>query len=380
MGSSSNGSAELLRVGPDRSELETVLRAEVNPGARHRDRTVEPLGRAVIERLAATGVLAEPGAPWRRWGRTLAWLGYTADELALPLTLSLQQSIVKQLLRARRPDLEHRYVLPMMRGERTGSFCWSEGADPFDFRTVGAPGRGACVLSGRKSPVTMGVWADFFLVYARDPVHDDVMVVLVERADEGVSTEPCHPLGLRSAGLATLRLDRVSVPADRVLVANDGIGHAQVLLNERRIALPCIAAGKLEALFEALVADLAARQRHGLPVTAMQAVQAELGRCWAILETVRAVVDRLMAYLDRPVDATSTWDAVVAAAKYSVLDHVATMLGIAQRLLGGTWYHDEEPLGRWMRDLQGLLPLAGTQAILEVDLGIAAAAQAGGVR
>jgi alkylation response protein AidB-like acyl-CoA dehydrogenase len=56
------------------------------------------------------------------------------------------------------------------------------------------------------------------------------------------------------------------------------------------------------------------------------------------------------------------------------------MLGIAQRLLGGTWYHDEEPLGRWMRDLQGLLPLAGTQAILEVDLGIAAAAQAGGVR
>jgi acyl-CoA dehydrogenase len=120
-------------------------------------------------------------------------------------------------------------------------------------------------------------------------------------------------------------------------------------------------------------------RRHGLPVTAMQAVQAELGRCWAIPETVRAVVDRLLAYLDRPVAAAPTWDAVVAAAKYSVLDHVATMLGSAQRLLGGTWYHEEEPLGRWMHDLQGLLPLAGAQAILEVDLGIAAA-QAGGVR
>jgi alkylation response protein AidB-like acyl-CoA dehydrogenase len=118
-------------------------------------------------------------------------------------------------------------------------------------------------------------------------------------------------------------------------------------------------------------------RRHGLPVSA---VQAELGRYWAILETVRAVVDRLLAYLDRPVAAAPTWDAVVAAAKYSVLDHVATMLGSAQRLLGGTWYHEEEPLGRWMRDPWGLLPLAGTQAILEVDLGIALAAQAGGVR
>ena len=98
MGSSSNGSAELLRVGPDRSALERVLRAEVNPDARRRDRDLEPLGRGVVERVAATGVLAEPGAPWRRWGRTLAWLGHTADELALPLTLSLQQSIVKQLL------------------------------------------------------------------------------------------------------------------------------------------------------------------------------------------------------------------------------------------------------------------------------------------
>jgi hypothetical protein len=45
-------------------------------------------------------------------------------------------------------------------------------------------------------------------------------------------------------------------------------------------------------------------------------------------------------------------------------------------LLGGTWYYDDEPFGQWMRDLQGFIPAAGTQATLEVDLGTWAAATA----
>ena len=70
----------------------------------------------------------------------------------------------------------------------------------------------------------------------------------------------------------------------------------------------------------------------------------------------------------------ATWDQTVAAAKYIVLNQATTMIGIAQRLLGGTWYHDGEPFGRWMRNVHGLVPLAGTPPVLEVDLEIAATA------
>jgi alkylation response protein AidB-like acyl-CoA dehydrogenase len=73
---------------------------------------------------------------------------------------------------------------------------------------------------------------------------------------------------------------------------------------------------------------------------------------------------------------SATWDPTVAATKYFVLEQMSAMLAIAQRLLGGTWYYDDEPFGRWMRDLQGFLPAAGTQATLEVDLGIWGAATA----
>jgi hypothetical protein len=59
--------------------------------------------------------------------------------------------------------------------------------------------------------------------------------------------------------------------------------HGQLFLNERRISLACMALGKLEALFEGMVANLTARRRHRLPMTQMQAVQAAsaaAGRRW----------------------------------------------------------------------------------------------------
>ena len=176
-------------------------------------------------------------------------------------------------------------------------------------------------------------------------------------------------MGLRSSGQATLRLDHVTVPAARVLAPSDGIGHGQLFLNERRISLACMALGKLEALFEGMVASLAARRRHRLPVTEMQA---GLGRCWAALEAIRAMVDRMLCQVSRDQEgfADTTWDPTVAVTKYVVLEQMSAVLGIAQRLLGGSWYYDDEPFGRWMRDLQGFIPAAGTQGTLEVDLGI----------
>jgi hypothetical protein len=77
---------------------------------------------------------------------------------------------------------------------------------------------------------------------------------------------------------------------------------------------------------------------------------------------------------DQESSADSTWDPTVAVTKYFVLEQMSAMLGIWQHLLGGSWYYDDEPFGRWMPDLQGFIPAAGTQGTLEVDLGIWATA------
>ncbi|MDN5858378.1 MAG: acyl-CoA dehydrogenase family protein, partial [Pseudonocardia sp.] len=195
--------------------MEAIIRHRANPGARRRDRDGAPLDRALFAELGPTGILAESlpldlgggGAGWRRWGQTLRWLAYVTDELSLPIMISVQQAIATQLVRSGRPDLVRRYVPAMMRGDCFGGFAWSEGADPFSFRTVVERRRDTFVLSGKKSPIMSGMLADFFVVYARDPVSDDVLALLVERGDLGVSTAACDSMGLRSGGLG--RVSRI---------------------------------------------------------------------------------------------------------------------------------------------------------------------------
>ena len=148
MASWSNGISDRDEPAPpgagltDRSALASIIGEDINPGASRRDREVEPLGRSIFAKLAATGILGASlphaigggGADWHRWGQDLRQLAYLADELSLPFTISIQQSIAKQLLRSGRPELIHRHVPPMIRGEWFGSFCWSEGSDPFSSR------------------------------------------------------------------------------------------------------------------------------------------------------------------------------------------------------------------------------------------------------
>jgi hypothetical protein len=104
----------------DRSALASIIGEYINPGASRRDRGSRAprsvhLRQARRDRdpgsVAAAGD-GGGGADWHRWGQDLRQLAYLADELSLPFTISIQQSIAKQLLRSGRPELIHRHVPP----------------------------------------------------------------------------------------------------------------------------------------------------------------------------------------------------------------------------------------------------------------------------
>ena len=77
-------------------------------------------------------------------------------------------TITKLLYETGREDLIERYVNPMTRGDRLGGFAWSEGNDPFAFRTRLEQTARGYVLDGRKGPVANGQIADVFMVFVRD--------------------------------------------------------------------------------------------------------------------------------------------------------------------------------------------------------------------
>jgi alkylation response protein AidB-like acyl-CoA dehydrogenase len=349
----------------------------VNPGAEGRDRRCEPFPRELIAEGGALGLLAttlpaELGGQAldaRGTGEHLRALAGAAEELAFPFFLSYQQSITRQLHALGRADLFD-LCRALARGQKTASFCWSEGADAFSFKTV-VRRDGRLVLDGAKGPITGGLFSDVFVVYARDEERQDLVAVLVERTDPGVEVVPMDPMGLRALGQAEVRFRGVELDERRLLVPVDALSHAQAFLNTRRIAIPSFVLGRLETFFDAIVSDLEGRVRYRTPVVEMQAVQATLGRMWASIEACRASVDRMWGGLAAP--ASLAWNPSVAATKYMVVEAMDDFIRDAQRLLGGRWYFDRWPYGRWMRDLLGLIPAAGTQAILEVDLGVLAA-------
>jgi alkylation response protein AidB-like acyl-CoA dehydrogenase len=364
------------------------LSTRVNVGAADRDRRREALPRELLRAAADLGLFGAglprdvggDDASGAERGRTLWRISYLCDELAFPFVVSYQQSLVKRILATGRADLVERYARPVVRGERFGSFCWTEGADAFSFRSSARRSARGLVVNGIKGPVSGGVFSDFFLVYAREPQTDDLVAVILERTDPGVEIAPLDPMGLCATGQAEVRFNDVVVDLDRVVVAADGVTDAQKFLNERRIAIPCMVLGRLEALFEATIRDLAGRQRYRAPLTEMQAIQAGLGRMSASLDAMRAMVERMLAALAhdeaaRASVADEAWHPLVAATKYFVVEEATTFVRLAQHLLGGRWYYAQWPFGRWMRDVLGFIAAAGTQGILEVDLGVLACSE-----
>jgi alkylation response protein AidB-like acyl-CoA dehydrogenase len=296
-------------------------------------------------------------------------IGYRSADTSFPMLLAYLGTLTKMLNDTGRDDLIERYVRPMVQGRRLGGFAWSEGHDPFTFRTVLEKTPTGHVLSGLKGPVADAQIADVFMVFARDEATSDLVTVLVERDDPGVTITPYLATGLRAAGMGRIKLDRVAIPPERVLVSVDGLSYGQRFLNERRLEMPCWALGRMRALLETCVAELAQRIRYGLPLTEMQTVQAAVGRMYAGLETSRLVLHGVLERIGQGLH-DPLWDAPLALTKYHVIHQALAMSRTLQDILGGAAVLEAAAYERPIRDLACLNAIAGTLLTLEVDLGV----------
>ena len=362
-----------------RRRFGAFIHERIDPGARARDRAGIPIGRDLLGEAGDLGLFGftvpvEVGGAdrtWREWGLVLHEIGYLSADTAFPMLLAYCGTITKLLYETGRRDLIDRYVRPMAQGRRFGGFAWSEGHDPFSFRTVLAKAGQGYRLTGEKVPVADGQIADVFMLFARSEETGDVVALLVERDDPGVEVTPYQATGLRASGMAKITFQQVEIHDDRVIVPADGLSYGQRFLNERRLEMPCWALGRVRWLFETCVHELSRRVRYKLPLTEMQTVQAAIGRMYVGIETSRLVILRALEHVDRE-DYDRLWDPSLAVAKYHVIEQALTMCRTLQDILGGAGVFEECPYERPIRDLSCLNAIAGTLATLEVDLGILA--------
>jgi alkylation response protein AidB-like acyl-CoA dehydrogenase len=359
------------------------LLAEIGSTVVERDEARLPTPPDLIERAGSTGLLAlslpravgGEAADALTWGMVLEQIGYRCMDSAFPLIINHQIDIARLVCESGRADLVEEYAIPIARGRCGAGIAYTEDADAFSFRTVLRRKGDDYVLSGHKTYVTGALISEVFLTYALDEA-GDMQACLVRRDDPGVTVTAAEPVAMRTAGPAAVDFQDVPLPAGRILAATDGLTHAQRFLGYQRLWATCAPLGRAQAVLEDCATQLAARTRYGESVAGLKNVEATLGRMYAAVESARAVLYHALGRVAGG-RAEVVFDPVVAAAKYAAVKQVRFVLEGALGVLGGHAFYGTPHLGRYIRDFSGLPLLAGTQDILEVNLGAGLVARAG---
>jgi alkylation response protein AidB-like acyl-CoA dehydrogenase len=353
---------------------------KINTGARERDFSAKSFSLEILDGAARLGLMSRlpiAGASsnaWREWGWLLHELGFLSEDLGWTVLLALCATMGEMLSALGRDDITARYVRPLQEGRAFVAFSFSEGADPFSFQTVLRSDGSDFVLDGGKRPITGAMLATSFMTFARHAESGELMVVMVDRNDPGVTVHPVSMMGLHSAGFGHVVFDAVRVPRERVLVAADGLSYGQACLNLGRLQLPCFTLGRMRAFFENCVRQARKRMRYGLPITEMQAVQAALGRMAACVETTRLVVQNTLERAAQG-EVETCWEPSTVLSKYFTVEQALVLCREAQRILGGEAVATDGAFERDMRTFQCFVANQGTQLVLEVDMGVLSTAE-----
>jgi alkylation response protein AidB-like acyl-CoA dehydrogenase len=224
--------------------------------------------------------------------------------------------------------------------------------DPMSPATTATRTADGFVLDGVKSAVPRGAEAELFVVGAA--LDGRPTLFLVEGGTEGLEIEADPSMGVRAAGLCTLHLRGVRVPADAVLGGTDGTTYAECV-RLSRLAWCALAVGVGQAVLDYVTPYVKEREAFGEPVAHRQSVAFMVANIAIELQAMRLL----------------TWK---AASRAAAGEDVAREVALARRLcadkgmqigldgvqlLGGHGFVKEHPVERWYRDLRAIGVMEG---------------------
>ena len=248
--------------------------------------------------------------------------------------------------------------LPVLRGERTAAFAFTEALRPDGTRqptqAVRATlddGSGGFLVSGSKGFVTAGAASDWLVVVANVPDEGTALLV-VDRDAVGV-TEGELGASIDGSTHSPFNFESVAVPAARLLGnVGDGLPRALQNIDRMRLSVAADCVGWSRWVTRATLARIEGPHRSGQPLAEQQQVQAIFADMLA--DTFSARTALYQAAGARETD-ESTAGTQVAAAKWLASECLhrtvdrAIQLHGAQALLRG---HPLERLYRWSRSLR----------------------------
>jgi alkylation response protein AidB-like acyl-CoA dehydrogenase len=288
--------------------------------------------------------------------------------------MSVHNSLPTQMLLNFGSDAQReRWLRPMARGEMIGAFALSEpeaGSDASSLRCQAVRDGDSWVLTGTKSWVTSGTFADVIMVMARTDAPG------ARRGSKGISAFIVTPdlpgfhvgkkedkMGLRASPTVQLDFDGLRVPAANLL-GDEGQGfvYAMRSLDNGRLGIAAQAIGIAQAALDHSLDYAAQRKQFRQPIRDFQAIQFKLADMAARIESARALLHATAAAKDRGEPITRYGSMCKLLASETAM-WVTTQ---AVQIFGGYGYVKEYPVEKLFRDAKITEIYEGTSEIQRV--------------
>jgi citronellyl-CoA dehydrogenase len=263
-------------------------------------------------------------------------------------------------------ELQQRYLVPALRGEKVSSFGLTEpgaGSDVRGIRTRARRTERGWVLSGRKTYITNAPIADFMVVVAyTDPEAgiDGMGLFVVDLPAEGIEVTRLSKMGHLSSEIGEVALEEVEVESDACLGGENGAWRRVMeTLGIGRVVVSGGAVGLGQEAVDIAAAYAGEREAFGAPIGSNQGISFPLARAQATLEGARLSVYKAASLYDRgqaPVEATSI-------AKWLAGEAVLQATDAAIRVFGGAGYIRGSTIERLYRDARYFPIVEGTGEI-----------------
>jgi alkylation response protein AidB-like acyl-CoA dehydrogenase len=269
-------------------------------------------------------------------------------------------------------ELKKHYLGALARGEGGFSYCLSEpdaGSDAGGMKTRAVRDGDDWVLDGVKRWITNAGESEFYTVMAvTDPekkTRGGISAFVVEKSDEGVSFgAPEKKLGIKGSPTREVYLDKVRIPADRMIGAEGtGFETAMKTLDHTRVTIAAQAVGVAQGALDYALDYAKERQQFGKAIANFQGMQFMLADMGMKVEAARQMTYAAAGRSERG-DKDLTFFG--AAAKCFASDVAMEVTVNAVQVLGGYGFTRDYPVERMMRDAKITQIYEGTNQVQRI--------------
>jgi cyclohexanecarboxyl-CoA dehydrogenase len=288
-----------------RQTVQKFVKGELVDGAKERA-ILNYIPDWVIKKVAEQGYIGM-AAPEQYGGQAMDWrsVGIVVEELGKvdlgAAHLVIVPAQLCALLESGTEEQRQKWIPPLLCGDVIPSVCITEsvaGTDVAGIQMKAIKEGDHYLLDGEKAPITRGMQANLFVVWAKtDPTAGarGVSCFLIPKDASGLSVTEIDHLGFHPLRAVTVTLDGVNVPvSDRV--GDEGKGFAMLMdrFDIMKVLISLIAVGLAETSLKEVMDYVKLRTVFGSVLAKNEAISFKIAEAFTLIDACRLLCYRAL--------------------------------------------------------------------------------------